>query len=174
MNFWKGGPVAACCLALLLEFSAAGAAAEAAYAPRSVRAGDAVAAQRRRARRPVKRRAAVRAKAGRVAEGLWGGAHLRMDVSGGGATLEFDCAHGAITAPFETDSEGRFDLPGTYTREGPGPIRIGREPSARPARYAGRAEGERLTLNVKLEGSDESLGVYSLARGDEGRVVKCR
>lgn len=174
MNFRKGRPAAACCLALLLEFGVAGAAAEAAHAPRSVGAGGADAVQRRRARRPLKRRAAVRAKEGRVAEGLWGGAHLRMNVNGGGATLEFDCARGAITAPFETDSEGRFDLPGTYTREGPGPIRIGREPSARPARYSGRVEGERLTLNVKLEGSDKSLGVYTLAHGDQGHVVKCR
>ena len=116
----------------------------------------------------------MRAKVERVAEGLWGGAHLRMDVNSGGATLEFDCAHGEISAPFVLNAEGRFDLPGTYTREGPGPIRIGREPSARPARYAGRVEGERLTLNVKLEGADKSLGVYTLTHGDEGMVVKCR
>ena len=116
----------------------------------------------------------MRAKEGRVAEGVWGGAHLRMNVGGDGASLEFDCARGQIGAPFETDSEGRFDLPGTYTREGPGPIRIGREPTARPARYAGRVEGERMSLSVRLEGADKPLGSYTLTRGDEGRVVKCR
>lgn len=116
----------------------------------------------------------MRAKKGQVAEGLWGGAHLRLNVNNDGASLEFDCAHGQIGAPFETDSEGRFDLPGTYTREGPGPIRIGREPSARPARYAGRVEGARMTLSVRLEGSDKPLSDYTLTRGDEGRVVKCR
>lgn len=116
----------------------------------------------------------MRVKEGRVAEGLWGGAHLRMNVSGDSASLEFDCAHGEITAPFVLNAEGRFDLPGTYTREGPGPIRIGREPSARPARYAGRVEGERMTLSVRLEGSDKPLGQYTLTRGDEGMVVKCR
>ena len=116
----------------------------------------------------------MRAKEGRVAEGLWGGAHLRLNVSGDSATLEFDCAHGEISAPFVFNAEGRFDLPGTFTREGPGPIRIGREPTARPARYAGRVEGERMTLNVKLEGSDKSLGQYTLTHGDEGMVVKCR
>lgn len=116
----------------------------------------------------------VRTEEGRVAEGLWGGAHLRMNVTGEGAVLEFDCASGQIGAPFVIDSEGRFDLPGTYTRQGPGPIRIGREPSARPARYAGRVEGGRLTLSVKLEGADKSLGEYTLTRGSEGRVVKCR
>ena len=174
MTFWKRGPGAACRVALLFAFGVAGMRLEAAGVPRFAGADAADAAQRRRTRRPVKRRAAVRAKEGRVAEGPWGGARLRMDVNDGGAALEFDCAHGQIGAPFETDSEGRFDLPGTYTREGPGPIRIGREPSARPARYTGRVEGERLTLNVKLEGSDKPLGVYSLAHGDEGHVVKCR
>ena len=174
MTCWKRRPGAACCLALLLAFSVAGVAAEAAGVPRFVGAGDSDTAQRRRTRRSVKRRAAVRAKEGRVAEGLWGGAHLRLNVSGDGASLEFDCAHGEITAPFVLNAEGRFDLPGTYTREGPGPIRIGREPTARPARYAGRVEGERMTLSVRLKDSDKSLGQYTLTRGDEGMVVKCR
>src|ERR1044071_4820617 len=90
----------ACCAALLLAFGAAFA------------FGDGAAAQRRRG---AKRRAAtVRAEEGQVAEGMWGGAHLRMSVTGDGAALEFDCASGRIGAPFETDSEGRFDLPGTY------------------------------------------------------------
>jgi hypothetical protein len=158
MLYQKMTPVAACCAALLLAFGAAFA------------SGDG-AAQRRRG---AKRRAVVRAEEGRVAEGLWGGAHLRVSVGREGAQLEFDCAHGAINAPFVLDAEGRFDLPGTYTREGPGPIRIGREPTARPARYAGRVEGGRMTLSVRLEGADKPLGEYTLARGKEGRVVKCR
>ena len=163
--------VAACCLSLLVAFSVA---AEATGTPRFVGGGGSDTAQRRRARRGVKRRAAVRAKEGRVAEGTWGGAHLRMNVSSDSAALEFDCAHGEITAPFVLNGEGRFDLPGMYTREGPGPIRMGREPSARPARYAGRVEGARMTLSVRLEGSDKPLGDYILTRGDEGRIVKCR
>jgi len=154
----KGTRAAACCAALLLACGAAF-------------AGGDGAAQRGRG---TKRRAAVRAEEGRVAKGLWGGAHLRMSVNGAGAHLEFDCAHGEISAPFRIDAEGRFDLAGTYTREGPGPIRIGREPTARPARYAGRVEGGRMTLSVRLEGADKPLGEYTLARGDEGRVVKCR
>jgi hypothetical protein len=130
--------------------------------------------RRRRTRRKAKKKMSEHAEAGRVAEGLWGGSHLRLNVRGDGATLDFDCAHGEINAPFILDAEGRFDLPGTYTREGPGPIRIGREPTARPARYVGRVVGERMTLDIKLEGSDKSLGQYTLTRGDEGMVVKCR
>lgn len=116
----------------------------------------------------------MRVEERRVEGGLWGGAHLNMSVGGDGALLEFDCARGQVSAPFKTDAEGRFDLPGTYTRQGPGPIRVGREPAARPARYAGRVEGDRMTLSVRLEGSDKPLAEYSLTRGVTGRVVKCR
>lgn len=118
--------------------------------------------------------AAARGEGGPVGEGLWGGQHVRMSVGEEGARLEFDCARGQIDAPFETDAEGRFDLPGTYTRRGPGPIRVGREPTARPARYAGRVEGARMTLSVTLAGSDEPLAEYALTRGDGGNVFKCR
>lgn len=109
-----------------------------------------------------------------MAEGVWGGNHLRMSVGADGAQLEFDCASGEISAAFVLDAGGRFDLPGTYTRQGPGPIRIGREPSARPARYSGRVEGARMTLSVRLADSDKPLDSYTLTRGDEGHVVKCR
>ncbi|MFL6257424.1 MAG: hypothetical protein ACJ74T_20660 [Pyrinomonadaceae bacterium] len=173
MNCRKWMAVAVCCFALLVAFSAAGVTVEAAGAPRFVGGGDSNAAQRRRTRR-VKRRTTVHTKTGRVTEGAWGGSHLRMNVNSDGASLDFDCANGQIAAPFETDSEGRFDLPGTYTREGPGPIRIGREPTARPARFAGRVEGEQMTLSVTLEGSEKPLSEYTLTRGNEGRIVKCR
>lgn len=118
--------------------------------------------------------AAARGEGGRVEEGLWGGDHVRISVGGEGARLEFDCARGQIDAPFETDAEGRFDLPGTYTRQGPGPIRVGKTPTARPARYAGRVEGGRMTLSVRLAGSDQPLAEYTLTRGARGRVFKCR
>jgi hypothetical protein len=159
MLYAKGTRAAAFCAALLMLFGAAFA------------AGDAPAQRRRGAKR---RAAAVRTEEGRVAEGLWGGARLRLSVTGEGAQLEFDCAHGAISVPLRIDAGGRFDLPGTYTREGPGPIRIGRVPAARPARYAGRVEGARMTLSVRLEGADKPLGEYTLKRGAEGRIVKCR
>ena len=118
--------------------------------------------------------AGARAEGGRVAEGLWGGQHVSMSVTEEGARLEFDCARGQIDAPFETDADGRFDLPDTYTRHGPGPIRVGKTPTARPARYAGRVEGSRMTLSVRLANSDKPLAEYALTRGERGRVVKCR
>src|SRR5215203_3652678 len=171
MKSRKRMPAVACCLMLL---NALGASEAAAYVPRVEGGTHADTAQRRRTRRGAKKKMAESAKEERVAEGLWGGTHLRLSVSGDGAQLEFDCAHGEIRGPLVLDAEGRFDLPGTYTREGPGPIRIGREPTARPARYAGRVEGGRMTLGVKLEGADQPLGEYTLTRGAAGRVVKCR
>jgi len=160
-----------CCAALLLAFGVADVAAS---VPRVEAGAHADGAQRRRPRRGAKKKMAERAKEERVAEGLWGGTHLRLSVNGDGAQLEFDCAHGEIRGPLVLDAEGRFDLPGTYTREGPGPIRIGREPTARPARYAGSVEDGRMTLSVRLEGADKPLGDYALTRGSEGRIVKCR
>lgn len=171
MTCSKETRAAVCRAALLLAFSVAGVAA---YVPRVEAGAHADAAQRRSTRRGAKEKMAERAKESRVAKGVWGGAHLRVSVSVDGARLEFDCAHGEISVPFILDAEGRFDLAGTYTREGPGPIRIGREPSARPARYAGSVEGGRMTLSVRLEGADKPLGQYALTRGAAGRVVKCR
>src|ERR1044072_3362883 len=96
--------------------------------------------RRRRTRRKAKKKMSEHAEAGRVAEGLWGGSHLRLDVRGDGAALDFDCAHGEINAPFILDAEGRFDLPGTYTREGPGP-RPPRPPAPAPPRGLGGGRG---------------------------------
>jgi hypothetical protein len=109
-----------------------------------------------------------------AAEGIWGGPHVRLSMSEGGIQLEFDCAHGTITAPLGTDSQGRFDMPGTFVREGPGPIRVGRTPGARSARYSGRIDGKTMTLNVNLTEPDQALGSFTLTRGSEGRLWKCR
>lgn len=108
--------------------------------------------------------------------GTWGGAHVRLEARADGATLEFDCARGEIGETFKTDADGRFDLGGTYTRESPGPIRIGKIPSARPARYTGRVEGRTMTLAVKSDAADAPSPplTFTLTRGSEGRLWKCR
>ena len=109
-----------------------------------------------------------------TAEGIWGGPHVRLSMSEGAIQVEFDCANGTINAPLGTDAQGRFDMPGTFVREGPGPIRVGRTPSARSARYSGRIEGKTMTLIVNLTEPDEALGTYTLTQGSEGRLWKCR
>src|SRR5260370_3991540 len=53
----------------------------------------------------------------RLAQGAWGGPHIRLAVSDSSATIEYDCAHGQIDGPLATDRRGRFHLKGTYSPE---------------------------------------------------------
>lgn len=113
-------------------------------------------------------------KDARAGEDVWGGDHVRLMVREGGAALEFDCARGVIAETLKTDAEGRFDLPGTFTRQSPGPIRVGLAPAARPARYVGQIEGRTMTFRVKLTDTNQETEVFTLTRGSEGRLWKCR
>ena len=109
----------------------------------------------------------------RVAVGTWGGSHLRMEVTDGSATLEYDCANGTITGPPTIDRRGRFTWRGTHTREHGGPIRVDEKTNNRPARYTGSTDGKKITLTVTLTDTNEALGTYTLVRGQQGRVLKC-
>jgi hypothetical protein len=108
-----------------------------------------------------------------IANGTWGGEHVVFHASGSGATVQFDCAHGAISAPLALDAEGRFSLAGDFVKEHGGPIRVGEVENHESARYSGRVDGRRMTLSVAL-GRDETLGPFTLALGSAGRVVRCR
>jgi len=114
------------------------------------------------------------AKGERLAPGAWGGDHVRLEVSDAGAAVEFDCAHGAIDTPLVLDSEGGFDVKATFVVERGGPVRRDRPPPTRPARYKGRVVDDALTLTVTLTDTGEDAGTYTLTRGSEGRVFKCR
>ena len=46
--------------------------------------------------------------------GTWGGDHIRLEVSGTGATLEYDCAVGTIEGSI-LPRDGRFSASGTHT-----------------------------------------------------------
>jgi hypothetical protein len=90
-----------------------------------------------------------------------------------GAELEFDCAVGRINARIQTDSDGKFDLAGTFRREG-GPVRSGDDRSGRPARYAGKINGDSMTFKVHLTDTNQTTETFSLTRGSQGRLWKCR
>jgi hypothetical protein len=112
--------------------------------------------------------------AANVPIGAWGGEHIALEVTGAGATVEFDCAHGTIDETLTLDSSGRFDVAGSLTRESPGPIR-GDDPSrAAPARYSGSLEDSTLTVTVVLTESKDTVGVFTLKRGAQPRLFKCK
>jgi hypothetical protein len=105
--------------------------------------------------------------------GTWGGEHVTLEVTADGGRVEYDCAHGGFDEPLALDQSKRFDVPGTHTPEHGGPVREGEMSESRPARYAGRVDGGRMTLTVTLTDSGEILGTFALAQGVAGRVTKC-
>lgn len=108
----------------------------------------------------------------RLAAGVWGGQHIRLEVTDGGAQIEYDCAHGTIDEPIILDPQGRFEAKGTFTKE-QGAARIDAVPENSPVRYAGQVKGQTMTLTLKRDESEESSGAYSLTLGSEGRLTKC-
>ncbi|HYX41875.1 MAG TPA: hypothetical protein VE821_09275 [Pyrinomonadaceae bacterium] len=109
----------------------------------------------------------------RVATGVWGGEHVRLQVTDDGATIEYDCAHGTLAGPLALDGQGRFSVTGTYAREG-GPVRVDAAPAGVPARYTGSVQGRTLTLTTTLTDKDQNVGTFTLTQGSEGRLWKCR
>ena len=103
----------------------------------------------------------------------WGGMHVRADVEAEGVSFEFDCAHGAADGPLAPGRDGRFDLTGFFVAERGGPVRAGQEEKRQPARYSGRVKGKTMTLNVTLTESGESIGTFTLKRGEAARLTKC-
>jgi len=108
----------------------------------------------------------------RVPNGDWGGEHVRLSVADAGGKVEFDCAHGTLQQPLTLDASGHFDVAGTLVGEG-GPTLKDETAAARPARYSGTTDGQTMSLEVTLEGG-ESVGTFSLARGRQPKLFKCR
>jgi hypothetical protein len=110
---------------------------------------------------------------GRVAIGAWGGDHLRVDVTSGGGTTEYDCAHGSIDEPLVADQDGRFSASGTHTFDHGGPIRIDEAPDRHPARYDGRVVGDIIQLSVTVTDTQQMVGSFTLTRAGAPRLQKC-
>ena len=106
-------------------------------------------------------------------EGDWGGAHASLTVARDGGRLDFDCAHGTLKEAIAPGEDGRFDVPGVYVQERPGPVRPD-DPAGAAARYFGSISGDTMTLSVRLSGTDVEVGPYTLTRGRLARVVKCQ
>jgi hypothetical protein len=110
----------------------------------------------------------------RLSTGTWGGDHIALTVTESGAHIEFDCASGDIPEPIMIGDDGRMSVDGVYLREHGGPVRIDEVAERKPARYSGRLDGQTLTLEVMLTGSNEHVGSFTLTHGATPRVRKCR
>lgn len=108
-----------------------------------------------------------------VATGLWGGRGISLQVDHRGAQVEYDCAHGEITGPLSLNDRGEFEAAGKYVPETPGPTRVGAE-YEHMARYAGRVQGDRMTLTVTLADTQEKIGTFTLEHGRGPALVKCQ
>lgn len=110
----------------------------------------------------------------KLATGVWGGDHIRAEVTESGAQIEFDCAHGAIDQAIVLNSKGGFDVPGKFTPQHGGPVRDDEENKGISVHYIGTMRGSELSLTITNADTKESLGDYILTNGNEGRVMKCR
>jgi hypothetical protein len=108
----------------------------------------------------------------RIATGLWGGQHISVEVGEKSATIEYDCASGVIDGPLVVDSNGHFKLRGTHKMERGGPVRADENSKAHPATFTGSIKGNTMTLKLKLSGFDEET--FTLEKGKEGELVKCK
>jgi hypothetical protein len=105
--------------------------------------------------------------------GVWGGPHVSMEITAGGARLEFDCGEGTIDEPIRTAPRGDFAVFGTHTPGRGGPVRIGEILPTFRARYEGNVDGERMTLLVTVVDTGVVLGPFQLRRGNSGLLVRC-
>ena len=108
----------------------------------------------------------------RIPTGVWGGQHINIEVGEKSARIEYDCASGVINGPLIVDSSGNFNLRGTHRIERGGPIRADDDSKGHPATYTGSIKGNTMTLTLKVgEGEAET---FTLEKGKEGELVKCK
>ena len=119
-----------------------------------------------------RRRARRRRAADALLPGVWGGNHIRFEVTDGGANIEYDCARGTVRGRILVDAAGRFNVSGTHYAEHGGPVREGEGSNGQPVRLTGRVGGSLMSLTVTR--GREKIGTYSLTRDSAGRVFKCR
>lgn len=108
----------------------------------------------------------------RIPTGVWGGQHINLVVGEKSATIEYDCASGVIQGPLVVDRDGNFNLRGIHRMERGGPVRADEKPNEIPATYTGSIKGNTMTLTLKLSDSDEET--FTLEKGKEGELFKCK
>lgn len=108
----------------------------------------------------------------RIPTGVWGGQHIHIEVGEKSARIEYDCANGVINGPLTVDADGNFKLRGTHRMERGGPVRADDDAKDQPATYTGSIKGNTMTLILKV--ADGDAETFTLEKGNEGRVLKCK
>ena len=108
----------------------------------------------------------------RIARGVWGGQHIKIEVRAKSAAIEYDCASGEIEGPLVVDANGNFKLHGIHRLERGGPVRADEKAKEIPATYTGSIKGETMTLMLKIEGADDET--FTLEKGKPGELFKCK
>ena len=116
----------------------------------------------------------AQAATGQELLGAWAGEHIALELTARGGSVQFDCAHGEIGFAIVPDASGRFDVAGRYIEEHGGPVRQGAVPASISVRYSGRIKDGRMTLAVSRRDTKARLGTFTLVRGQEPSLVKCR
>ena len=108
----------------------------------------------------------------RIPTGVWGGQHINVEVGEKSARIEYDCASGVINGPLSVDANGNFKLRGTHRLERGGPIRADDDSKGQPATYTGSIKGNTMTLTLKV--GDADTETFTLEKGKEGELFKCK
>lgn len=97
--------------------------------------------------------------------GVWGGDHIRVEVSDFQVRVTGLCFEGLIEQTLQLDAQGNFDLEGQiFTFIGPAGL-------PRPARYSGSIVGNVMTLVITFTDATSSLGPFKLVFGNDVQVV---
>lgn len=106
--------------------------------------------------------------------GVWGGKHISLEVTKTGGRLEYDCAHGTIDEKIILDGKGQFRVSGTHVEEHGGPARQSERSGGYPVVYAGQVKDGKMKLSILRKDNKKVVGTFTLLRGQEPFIVKCR
>lgn len=106
--------------------------------------------------------------------GAWAGKHISLEITANGGSVEFDCAHGTIEGKIKLDRQGQFSVKGTYVEEHSGPVRQSDKADSYAVLYTGQVKAEKMKLTIKRADNKKLVGTFTLARGQEAFIVKCR
>jgi hypothetical protein len=108
-----------------------------------------------------------------AAEGVWGGTGIGLTIGAESVKIEYDCAEAEIKQKFVTDAGGNFNLDGFYKRQPP-MIRVDMVVKPQAANFQGVIDGSTMRLKVTLTETKQLIGEYTLKRGEDPELRKCR